>query len=127
MSHSVDSAGVVYDYPSGVRIGVVDRARGGILLDEDVYRDDGRFADEPTCDVLTRVADIGANIRPLVLDLLADNTGNRTLRLRELGKHLATLSKLCLARADEAECHAGRNPAAGAGIERVRGVSRSRG
>lgn len=106
MSHSIDSNGIAYDYPSGTRIGVIDRARGGILLDEDVYRDDGRFAVEPTCDVLTRVNDINANIRPLVLDLLGDNTGRRTEQLRELGKHLATLSQLCLARADESERYA---------------------
>lgn len=101
MNHRVDSGGIVYDHPSGIRIGVVDRGRGGIILDEDVYRDDGRYADEPTEDVLTRVADINANIGPLVFELLADDTGERAAQLRELGKHLRTLSVECLARADE--------------------------
>lgn len=104
MSHRVDRHGIVYDHPTERRIGIVDRAGRGILLDEDVYRDDGRYADEPTCGVLERVADINANIGPLVLDLLADTAGeDRVRQLRELGKHLRTLSGECLTRAEEAD------------------------
>jgi len=104
MSHRVDSHGIVYDHPTQRRIGVVDKAGRGIVLDEDVYRDGGRYADEHSYDVLERVADINANIGPLVLDLLADTAGDdRVRQLRELGKHLHTLSGECLTRADEAD------------------------
>lgn len=46
MSYRVDDDGVVYDYDTGVRIGVNDKGRYGYILDEDVYRDDGRSEQE---------------------------------------------------------------------------------
>lgn len=50
MSYRVDDDGVVYDYDTGARIGVNDRGRYGYVLDEDVYRDDGRYENEGTRD-----------------------------------------------------------------------------
>ena len=46
---TVDLNGVVYDEDTGQRIGVADPNGGWIVLDEDVYRDDGRY-DEPSRD-----------------------------------------------------------------------------
>ena len=46
----VDLNGVVCDDDTGERIGVVVVGYSGTVLDEDVYRDDGRYDDEPGCD-----------------------------------------------------------------------------
>lgn len=45
LSHRIDYEGIVYDLDTGERIGVVDKGKGGIVLDEDVYRTDGRYDD----------------------------------------------------------------------------------
>lgn len=68
MSHDIGWDGVVHDVDTGQRIGVVDTVCGGILLDEDVYRDDGRYDDET--DV---VADMAADAR----DWLGRTPGRR--------------------------------------------------
>lgn len=115
MSYCVGADGVVYDYVTGVRIGVNVSGRYGYVLDEDEYRDDGRYEtvevgtmNEPVADVLTRVAQTTQRIGPLLLELLNEpDTTVQNTRLREAGRHLGELSAECLARAAEAE--SGRN------------------
>ncbi|MGH3503295.1 MAG: hypothetical protein ACRDQA_20725 [Nocardioidaceae bacterium] len=100
MSYRIDCNGIVYDHPSGVRIGVVDRDRGGILPDEEAYGDDGPHADA-ALDILAGIADINTTIGLLVRQFSADDTEELALRLRELGEDLGRLSTECLIRADD--------------------------
>lgn len=109
MSYCVGADGVVYDYSTGVRIGVNVKGQYGYVLDEDVYGDDGRYETEPVAgesvaDVLTRVAHTTQRLGPVLLELLNEpDQTKRNTRLREASRHLGELSAECLAQAADAD------------------------
>ena len=59
---------------------------------------------EPVADVLYRVQQANQRIGAVLVELLNQpDLGAQSARLRELGRHLGTLSAECLARAAEAD------------------------
>lgn len=67
-------------------------------------RRDGNDMSRPVSDVLASVADVNQRIGPLLVELLnTERGGAQAENLRELGRHLGSLSAECLARAAEVD------------------------
>lgn len=94
MSRSVDADGTVFDPDTGERIGTLDPETGATVLNED-------RVDESVADVLVRVADVNRNIGLLLVELLNEAPLHTSTKLREIGRHLGSLSAECLGRAAE--------------------------